>query len=400
MSDFKLTGSDVFGRYCRIEQFNHSAPNEVYLYKVVGSVRTNSWCKVPYRAASKEIWHDWMEDCIRAICCGIDETKVQTFRIADVEFLPRKECDREALMKIADEMERDARTQIEREKEHVYIYLGGEDVMEYANRIRDAVNACEGGSDAPVTGDKAEDGTEAHDEGKEAADGGWTDLGSFLEVGTLYACSEQMHDAATWVEENGGLEAVKARLMPEGMEWLVEAWPRFEDDAPVKLGDMALIDGEVDMVEAVQLWIHGKPVIYGDSGRQQLERSERVKRHEKKATDYDGAECHEGDTVWLSIQYRPRAGEAAISGSGECGLAGVGKYDALKISGFFEDKGGIIFAKFDHNASPWCPASWLTHRNPDNWLELQEDMRIGANPTMDERIEWFERARELAKGVS
>ena len=31
-----------------------------------------------------------------------------------------------------------------------------------------------------------------------------------------------------------------ARLMPEGMEWLVEAWPRFEDDAPVRFGDEAV----------------------------------------------------------------------------------------------------------------------------------------------------------------
>ena len=68
------------------------------------------------------------------------------------------------------------------------------------------------------------------------------------------------------------------RLVPEGMEWLVEAWPRYEDGEPVKFGDMALIDGEADMVEAIQLWIHGKPVIYGDGGSQQLERGERVKR--------------------------------------------------------------------------------------------------------------------------
>ena len=71
---------------------------------------------------------------------------------------------------------------------------------------------------------------------------------------------------------------VEGRLMPEGMEWLVDAWPRFEDDSPLKLGDMALIDGVADMVEAVQLWIHGRPVIYGDGGSQQLEKSERVKR--------------------------------------------------------------------------------------------------------------------------
>lgn len=66
---------------------------------------------------------------------------------------------------------------------------------------------------------------------------------------------------------------IRKRLMPEGMEW-----PCFEDGEPVKFGDMALIDGEADMVEAVQLWIHGKPVIYGDGGSQQLERGERVRR--------------------------------------------------------------------------------------------------------------------------
>ena len=31
-----------------------------------------------------------------------------------------------------------------------------------------------------------------------------------------------------------------ARLMPEGMEWLVEAWPRFEDGAPVRFGEEAM----------------------------------------------------------------------------------------------------------------------------------------------------------------
>lgn len=69
-------------------------------------------------------------------------------------------------------------------------------------------------------------------------------------------------------ELNREIADMRPRLMPEGCEWLIEAWPKFEDDAPVKLGDMALIDGDVDMVEAVQIWIHGKPVIYGDNGSQ------------------------------------------------------------------------------------------------------------------------------------
>ena len=94
-------------------------------------------------------------------------------------------------------------------------------------------------------------------------------------------------------------EMVK-RLMPDGMEWLVEAWPRFEDDSPVHFGDTALIDGEADMVEAVQLWIHGKPVIYGDGGSQQLDKGERVKRPAPKVLDADGVEVRVGDTVWTT----------------------------------------------------------------------------------------------------
>lgn len=94
------------------------------------------------------------------------------------------------------------------------------------------------------------------------------------------------------------MEAMRPRLIPEGMEWLVDAWPRFEDDAPLKLGDTALIDGEADMVEAVQLWIHGKPVIYGDGGSQQLDKGERVKRP-AKVLDVDGVELRVGDTVYL-----------------------------------------------------------------------------------------------------
>ena len=104
MSGFVLTGGDVFGRYCRIEQFRYHSPNELFLYKVVASLRSNSWCEVPYKTASHEVAHDHIEDCVLAICCGIDETKVQRFRAADVEFLPQKTCDREALLALADEM--------------------------------------------------------------------------------------------------------------------------------------------------------------------------------------------------------------------------------------------------------------------------------------------------------
>lgn len=104
MSEFVLTGSDVFGRYCRIEQLRYGVPNEMYLYKVVASLRSNCWCEVPYKTASKEVRHDSIEDCILAICCGIDETEVLRFRAADVEFVPKPTCDREALLALAEEI--------------------------------------------------------------------------------------------------------------------------------------------------------------------------------------------------------------------------------------------------------------------------------------------------------
>ena len=105
MSEFVLTGSDVFGRYCRIEQLRFGVPNEMFLYKVVSSLRSNCWCEVPYKTASKEVWHDSIEDCVLAICCGIDETEVLRFRAADVEFVPKPTCDRDALLALADEID-------------------------------------------------------------------------------------------------------------------------------------------------------------------------------------------------------------------------------------------------------------------------------------------------------
>ena len=85
-----------------------------------------------------------------------------------------------------------------------------------SRRIRDAVDAREGGSDAPRTGDDGQGGTDAHADEGEAADGAITPS---IEVLRL-------------VKDNGGIEAVKKRLMPDGMEW-----PRYEDGEPARIGD-------------------------------------------------------------------------------------------------------------------------------------------------------------------
>lgn len=86
------------------------------------------------------------------------------------------------------------------------------------------------------------------------------------------------------------------RLMPEGMEWLVEAWPRFEDDAPVRFEDeWCLRTGGTTKVGQVVLATGGSFAINASW----YEPGERVKRPEPKVLDADGEEIRVGDTVYL-----------------------------------------------------------------------------------------------------
>lgn len=85
----KFTGygrnNDIdFGDYVKIEQFRYGVPNEMYLYKVVGSLKSNVWTDTPIKWDSESIRHDTVEKVLNVICCGIDETKVITVRQCDV----------------------------------------------------------------------------------------------------------------------------------------------------------------------------------------------------------------------------------------------------------------------------------------------------------------------------
>lgn len=48
---------------------------------------------------------------------------------------------------------------------------------------------------------------------------------------------EEDREALAWVREHGGLGAVEKRLMPEGMEWLLDVWPRWSNGEYCKFGD-------------------------------------------------------------------------------------------------------------------------------------------------------------------
>ena len=99
---------------------------------------------------------------------------------------------------------------------------------------------------------------------------------------------------------NAQTDEMEKRLMPEGMEWLVEAWPRFEDDAPIRFGD-EFIDhqGDVRSVLHVKMWQEGGFELGTGQGTYDWhECGERVKRPAPKVLDADGAEIELGDDLY------------------------------------------------------------------------------------------------------
>lgn len=95
MSEFVLTGQDVFGKYCKIAYGHKIAPDykqDYHIYKAIQSFRSNCYCDTPltYQTENNPYVHDEMVDVVDVIHCGIDETKVIRVAAKDVEFLPEK----------------------------------------------------------------------------------------------------------------------------------------------------------------------------------------------------------------------------------------------------------------------------------------------------------------------
>lgn len=73
-----------FGDYAIIEQKRHGVPSEMFVHKVIGIRRSNSWVDVPVQSPATETLHRGMEVVCLCICCGIDETKVRQYRVQDM----------------------------------------------------------------------------------------------------------------------------------------------------------------------------------------------------------------------------------------------------------------------------------------------------------------------------
>ena len=96
------------------------------------------------------------------------------------------------------------------------------------------------------------------------------------------------------------------KALPDGIEW-----PRFEDDTPVRFGDMGLdVHGRRRPVMSVKFTQAGLTFIGDDMGGMwwdngtgpmedlEVDHGKRVKRPAPKVLDADGVEVRVGDTVW------------------------------------------------------------------------------------------------------
>ncbi len=86
MSDFNYSGCDLFGKYCTIEQKRYGVPNEHFIYKIVGTLKSNGYQDVPLDArVGKSVNHKEVVPVANVICCGVDETTVIKVKLSDIK---------------------------------------------------------------------------------------------------------------------------------------------------------------------------------------------------------------------------------------------------------------------------------------------------------------------------
>lgn len=91
MSEFVLSGQELFGRYARIA-YGHALDGKqnYHIYKCIRSFMSNCYCDVPltYQTENNCHTHDNIVEVVNVIHCGIDENKVIRVARNDIELLP------------------------------------------------------------------------------------------------------------------------------------------------------------------------------------------------------------------------------------------------------------------------------------------------------------------------
>ena len=155
---------------------------------------------------------------------------------------------------------------------------------------------------------------------------------------------------------------MRPRLMPEGMEWLVEAWPRFEDDSPVRLLDDFERYGDENGVSVVTMYSDGSFAL----NFRAYSKGERVNRPAPKVLDADGKPLRVGETVW----HVDNGIEFTV-----IGLPRSSEYQAVKL-------------RLDDGAVTGLDPDQLTHERPES--KCRDCAHWQKDPTADKMgVCWF-----------
>ena len=226
------------------------------------------------------------------------------------------------------------------------------------------------------------------------------------------------HERRGRIKELNKLVAeMRPRLMPEGMEWLVEAWPRFEDGEPVKFGEeaMGFTHKPPFVVDHITIFAGGEATVCAeaddDSGKVEnfvrVFPGECVKRP-SKVLDADGAEIEVGDDLYsvegglkLHVSHIDRINGKIATGKmfaldrwadpslfthrapvlaadGRPLREGETVYLADSQTAFVVDdimtrENGTTVVHLKYGS--WHLPQYLTHERPDSWERLEEDVR-------------------------
>ena len=216
------------------------------------------------------------------------------------------------------------------------------------------------------------------------------DAGEVTTMSAYDLLPEEDREALAWVCEYGGLDLVKAfvhqgavehgfllkivemlgtsiydgsdnvddllakiseRLMPEGMEWLIESWPRFDDNEPLRWDDeYANGNGGVSPLRHVSLYADGRAMLGKGKTKVVLAPGERVKRPPVLVADGEPLEA--GQTVW----------------DVESGI----EYEVVCIHTDEDTPVRVMRTDGSHLAKAAKPST-LTHQRPDTWERLEHD---------------------------
>ena len=95
--------------------------------------------------------------------------------------------------------------------------------------------------------------------------------------------------------------------------------------------------------------------------------------HEHPVLGADGLPIKVGDTVWLADEYSQYADSTGSANGNEYSLFGVDSQEALLVEDDRLVVNGKNYVRLS-TCNAWCPASWLTHIQPDTLERLRDDM--------------------------